>query len=111
MQQLLDGYGLNHFEHPAFISYPLEASLTIWGAGRPDVAVTCLGTAMSVSAGALEAEVIDLGSARRRTMPAGEEVAGKIVLLNGLATPCAVRRGEGRQRRTDVSSTTTTCTI
>ncbi|MDI9549626.1 MAG: M28 family peptidase [Chloroflexota bacterium] len=98
MQQLLDGYGLETtlLEHPAFISYPLEASLTIWGgAGEPDVAVTCLGTAMSVSADALEAEVIDLGFGTAEDYArAGQEVAGKIVLLNGLATPTAVYAAE-----------------
>ncbi len=98
MQQLLDGYGLETtlLEHPAFISYPLEASLTILGAdGEPDVAVTCLGTAMSVSADALEAEVIDLGFGTAEDYArAGQEVAGKIVLLNGLATPTAVYAAE-----------------
>ncbi len=93
MQQLLDGYGLETtlLEHPALISYPLEASLTILGAdGEPDVAVTCLGTAMSVSADALEAEVIDLGFGTAEDYARAGQVAGKIVLLNGLATPHAV---------------------
>ncbi len=98
MQQLLDGYGLETtlLEHPALISYPLEAGLTILGAdGESDVAVTCLGTAMSVSADGLEAEVIDLGFGTAEDFAqAGQEVAGKIVLLNGLATPTAVYAAE-----------------
>ncbi len=98
MQQLLDGYGLETtlLEHPALISYPLEASLTIvGGAVEPDVAVACLGTAMSVSVDGLEAEVIDLGFGTAEDYAqAGPEVAGKIVLLNGLATPTAVYAAE-----------------
>jgi len=101
MQKLLDGYGLHTtlLEHPALISYPLDARLTILGDnGSPDVEVTCLGTAMSVSSHGLEAEVVDLGFGEEedyaKAAAAGIDLAGKIVLLNGLATPTAVYKAE-----------------
>ena len=101
MQRLLDGYGLHTtlLEHPALISYPLEARLTILGEnGSPDVAVSCLGCAMSASVDGLEAEVIDLGFGGAddfaKVKQAGQDVAGKIVLINGLATPTAAYTAE-----------------
>lgn len=96
IQQTLDEYGLRTtlLEHPALISYPLEANLAIVDeAGDVIQSIDCLGTSFSTSANNLEAEVVDLGFGTPQDYEA-QDVMGKIVLLNGLATPTAVYRAE-----------------
>jgi hypothetical protein len=96
VQQTLDEYGLQTtlLEHPALISYPLDAGLTILDAdGGVITEYEALGTAYSVSTDGLEAEVVDLGYGGPDDY-AREDVRGKIVLLNGLATPTAVYAAE-----------------
>ena len=96
VRQTLDQYGLRTtlFEHPALISYPLQASLAVIDeAGQVIRALDCLGTAFSASTDRLEAKVVDLGFGAPEDYQA-QEVAGKIVLLNGLATPTAVYQAE-----------------
>ncbi len=85
VQQTLDGYGLRTtmLEHPALISYPLEANLALINeAGQVSQAINCLGTAFSTSVDGLEAEVLDLDFGTAQDYQA-QNVAGKIVLLNG----------------------------
>ncbi|GIV79697.1 M28 family peptidase [Litorilinea aerophila] len=96
VQGLLDEYGLQTtlLEHPALISYPLDASLTLLDdAGAPLATIPCLGTAYSATVEGLEAEVVDLGFGTPEDY-ARQDVRGKIVLLNGLATPTAVYAAE-----------------
>lgn len=96
VQATLDGYGLRTtlLEHPALVSYPIDATLTLLdeqGAAVRDY--RCLGTAYSASTDALEAEVVDIGYGAP-TDYANQDVQGKIVLINGLATPPAVYAAE-----------------
>ncbi|MCB0125208.1 MAG: M28 family peptidase, partial [Caldilineaceae bacterium] len=96
VQQTLDAYGLQTtlLEHPALVSYPLKASLSIIdGDDSVLVPYEALGTAYSVSTEGLEAEVVDLGYGTPDDY-AKQDVSGKIVLLNGLATPTAVYAAE-----------------
>ncbi|MEZ4676531.1 MAG: M28 family peptidase [Caldilineaceae bacterium] len=96
VQQTLNEYGLQTtlLEHPALVSYPLEASLSIIdGDGAVLAEYDALGTAYSVSTEGLEADVVDLGYGTPEDY-ARQDVTGKIVLLNGLATPTAVYAAE-----------------
>lgn len=96
IQQTLDNYGLRTtlLEHPALISYPLEANLAVVNEAGEDIqAYTCLGTAFSASVDKFEAEIVDLGFGTPEDY-AAQYVSGKMVLLNGLATPTAVYRAE-----------------
>lgn len=96
IQQTLDNYGLRTtlLEHPALVSYPLRSSLDIINeAGHVIQSFNCLGTAFSASVDKLEAELVDLGFGTPKDYES-QDVAGKIVLLNGLATPSAVYRAE-----------------
>ena len=96
VQQTLNEYGLQTtlLEHPALVSYPLEASLSlIDGNGAVLAEYDALGTAYSVSTEGLEADVVDLGYGTADDY-AKQHVSGKIVLLNGLATPTAVYAAE-----------------
>lgn len=96
IQQTLDNYGLRTtlLEHPALISYPLEASLTVVDEAGEDIQTyPCLGTAFSVSVDEFEAEIVDLRFGTPEDY-AAQDVSGKMVLLNGLATPTAVYRAE-----------------
>jgi hypothetical protein len=96
IQQTLEKYGLRTtlLEHPALISYPLESSLAIIDeAGQVIRSIDCLGTSFGTRADNLEAEVVDLGFGTPKDYES-QHVAGKIALLNGLATPVAVYRAE-----------------
>lgn len=95
VQSKLDEYGLRTtlLEHPALVSYPLEASLRVTTNDGTTLQVNCLGTAFSASVDNLEAEVVDLGFGRPEDY-AAQDVHGKVVLLNGLATPTAVYAAE-----------------
>ena len=92
----LDEYGLRTtlLEHPALISYPLEASLAVVdGEGAVLAELGCLGAAFSASVDSLEAEVVDVGYGAPDDY-AAVDVAGKVVLVNGLATPSGVYAAE-----------------
>ena len=96
VQQTLDGYGLQTtlLEHPALVSYPLSAQLELLDDGQGIAqSYPCLGTAYSASTDGLTAEVVDVGYGTADDY-AQKEVKGKIVLLNGLATPTAVYAAE-----------------
>lgn len=96
VQQTLDGYGLRTtlLEHPALISYPLTANLArVDDKGSAVGEYTCLGTAYSASTDELVATVVDVGYGTPDDY-AQTDVAAKIVLINGLATPTAVYAAE-----------------
>ena len=96
VQAKLDEYGLRTtlLTHPALISYPLESSLAVvGGAGDVLAEYATLGTAYSASADGLEAELVDGGFGSAEEL-AAQPIAGKIVLINGLATPTAVYAAE-----------------
>ena len=96
VQKTLDGYGMEThlLEHPALISYPLAATLaTLNRDGQETTHFECLGTAYSRSTEALDAEVVDIGFGTPADY-ASQSVTGKIVLINGLATPGAVYAAE-----------------
>ncbi len=85
----LDETGLRTtwLEHPALISYPLTASLAVIDdRGGVLAEFACLGAAYSASVDGLEAEVVDMGYGTDDDY-AAVDVAGKVVLVNGLATP------------------------
>lgn len=93
---LLDSYGLHTtwLEHPALISYPLEATLSVIDAAGGILAgYDCLSHSFSASADSLECQVVDLGFGTP-TDYAAHDVRGKIALINGLATPAGVYAGE-----------------
>ncbi len=93
---LLDEYGIatTWLEHPALVSYPLEANLeVIDAAGRTLARYACLSHAFSASVDSLEADIIDLGFGAPADY-AANDARGKVVLLNGLATPTAVYAAE-----------------
>ena len=92
---LLQTYGLRTtwMEHPAFISYPIEASLQVVDAGPGDRHYSCLSHAFGASVEQLECEVVDAGSGAAADF-AAKEVRGSIVLLDGVATPTAVYQAE-----------------
>lgn len=96
VQARLEEYGLRttRYQHPALVSYPLEATLAMLDENNDVVGgIPCLGTAYSASVTELEAEVVDLGFGEPENY-AAQDVRGKIVLLNGLATPTAVYTAE-----------------
>lgn len=96
VQRTLDGYGLRTtlLQHPALVSYPLEASLAVIDEGGAVVAAYgCLGTAYSASVDGLEAEIVDVGYGTPEEY-AAQDVHGKLVLVNGLATPTAAYAAE-----------------
>ncbi|MBW7881391.1 MAG: M28 family peptidase [Caldilineaceae bacterium] len=96
VREQLNAYGLETtlLEHPALVSYPLTSQLAIVNDdGRAMVEYETLGTAYSASVDALEGEVVDLGFGAPDDY-ARQDVRGKIVLLNGLATPTAVHAAE-----------------
>jgi hypothetical protein len=96
VQQTLNEYGLQTtlLEHPALVSYPLEASLAVIdGNGATLVEYEALGTAYSTSTDGLDAEVVDVAYGTSDDY-AKQEVSGKLVLINGLATPTAVYAAE-----------------
>jgi len=96
VQETLENYGLRTtlLEHPALVSYPIDATLELLdeqGGVMRDY--RCLGTAYSASVDELVAEVVDVGYGAPGDY-AKQEVQGKIVLINGLATPPAVYAAE-----------------
>lgn len=96
VQAKLDEYGLHTtlLEHPALISYPQESSLAVIDEqGTVLAEYETLGTAYSASTDGLEAPLIDVGFGTPEEL-ATQEVHGKVVLVNGLATPTAVYAAE-----------------
>lgn len=94
LRGLLDDYGLSTtwLEHPALISYPIEASLRVIGGGI-DRTFTCLTHAFGASVEMMEAEVADMRAGAEADY-ASALALGKVVLVNGIATPTAVYRAE-----------------
>lgn len=96
VQETLEDYGLRTtlLEHPALVSYPLDAMLELLDEqGEVVHDYGCLGTAYSASADELVAEVVDVGYGAPGDY-VERDVRGKIVLINGLATPPAVYAAE-----------------
>ena len=96
LRSVLDSYGLHTtlLEHPALISYPLESSLELIGPATETFCVyTCLGHAFSASSERLEAEVVDVREGDAAALSASD-VRGRLVLIDGLATPVAVYEAE-----------------
>lgn len=96
VQAQLASYGLRTtwLEHPALISYPLQASLQVVDAHANALAdVACLTHSFSASVESLEAEIVDLGFGAPSDY-ARQDVHGKVVLLNGLASPTSVYQAE-----------------
>ena len=96
VKDVLDSYDVRTtmLEHPALISYPLHAELAILdNQSHPIHTYRCLGTAHSASVDALEAEVVDIDFGTPDDF-ARVDVSGKVVLVNGLATPAAVFAAE-----------------
>lgn len=96
VQQTLKEYGLQTtlLEHPALVSYPIDATVELLdSAGAPIKVFACLGAAYSATVENLEAELVDLGFGGPEEY-AAHDVQGKLVLLNGLATPTAVYAAE-----------------
>ena len=96
VQRTLDAYGLRTtlLEHPALVSYPIQSSLSLIGEDKRTLAdYAALGAAFSASVDGLEADVVDVGFGAPDDYDR-QEVAGKIVLINGLASPNAVYAAE-----------------
>ncbi len=96
VQEQLGSYGLQTtlLDHPALISYPLDASLQVIDAdGKSLASLRCLTHSFSASVENLQAEIVDLGFGKPSDY-AGIDVRGKVVLVNGLASPTAVYRAE-----------------
>lgn len=96
VQRTLDEYGFHTtlLDHPALVSYPIQSNLSVIdddGNALTDYA--SLGAAFSASVDGLEEEVIDVGFGTAQDY-ARQGVAGKIVLINGLASPTAVYAAE-----------------
>lgn len=92
---LLDGYGLRTtlIEHPALVSYPLDATLQVISPDGQSKIYKCLSHAFGASVVNLDAPIVDV---RKRRLGDNEEqeVAGRVVLLDGLAMPTLVYRFE-----------------
>ncbi|MFN2202932.1 MAG: M28 family peptidase [Caldilineaceae bacterium] len=92
----LDEYGLKTslLDHPALISYPLESSLAVIDeAGNILAEYPTLGAAYSASTDELEASLVDVGFGAPEDY-AAQDVRGKVVLVNGLASPTAAYAAE-----------------
>ena len=72
--------------HDGFVSWPRHASLQV--AGLADI--ECITHSMSASTEATSGEIAYVGAGRAADY-SGRDVAGKIVLIEGLAAPVAVR--------------------
>ncbi len=91
LEATLRGFGLDvhRYTHDALISWPGPASLEVLGAPSRQVECITHSFAAPTPPGGLEAEVVDTGGEHR---PA--EVRGRIVLVDGLATPVQARAAE-----------------
>ena len=79
------GLAVQRYQHDALISWPGTASLEIVGGAPQPVECITHSFAASTPAGGLEADVVD---------GAGPNVRGKIVLVDGLASPSGARAAE-----------------
>ena len=96
LRGVLDGYGLHTtiLDHPALISYPLEARLEVSGPdGSTLTDYPCLSHAYAASVDRLEAAVVDMGAGDEAAL-AVADLHGKIALIDGLATPVAVYQAQ-----------------
>lgn len=82
------GYATNLIDHPAYISLPGHASLTV--DGRTFTAITHSFSLPSPENG-LRAPIIYVGDGEPDTM-AGQDLAGRIVVFEGMAQPAAALR-------------------
>ena len=82
------GYRTTVLHHPAYISLPGAARVTAGGLALP-----CITHSFSLSSGpdGLTAPLADLGTGRPADF-AGQDVRGKIVLIEGMATPATTAR-------------------
>jgi hypothetical protein len=96
VQEQMDAYGLQTtwLEHPALISYPLDATLQVIDAdGNALTSFRCLSHSFSASIENLTCEIVGLGFGKPSDY-AQVQPKGKAVLVNGLASPTAVYRAE-----------------
>lgn len=85
-----DGLETTWEEHPALITCPLESELAVVDAnGQTATRFNCLTHAYSASVDRLETDIVDLGYGTPNDY-AQNDVRGKVVLLDGLASPTGV---------------------
>src|SRR3712207_2432954 len=86
----LKEYGLEttRYSHPALVSWPESASLTVSEAGGASREVTCSTHAFAVATpeGGLEGELVYVGRGTAEELR-GRDVAGRIVLVDGIVAP------------------------
>lgn len=82
------GFDVSLILHDAYISLPGKAALRI---GADDYVCITHSMARPTPAGGLTAEIVDLGGGKPADI-AGLDVAGKIVVVNGIATPDVAHR-------------------
>lgn len=82
------GFDVSVILHDAYISLPGNASLRI---GSDDYVCITHSMARATPEGGLEASLIDVGAGTSADL-AGRDVAGKIVIVNGIATPDVAHR-------------------
>jgi hypothetical protein len=82
------GYRTTVLQHPAYISLPGAARVTAGGQALP-----CITHSFSLPSGpeGLTAPLVDLGMGRPADF-AGQDVRGKIVVIEGMATPATAAR-------------------
>jgi hypothetical protein len=83
------GWNTRLILHDAYVSWPGAASLTISGLGNVD----CITHAMAVSTTGTTAELVYVGQGNAADYT-GKNVAGKIVLVDGLAAPAKVKEAK-----------------
>jgi len=98
LQHTLDSYGFvtRLIHHQAYISLPGKARIEVDGTARTGVdgmAPRCITHSMSLSSspGGTRADIVYAGAGREDDY-ANRDVRGKIVLLDGMATPAATRQ-------------------
>lgn len=82
------GYRVSLIMHDAYISLPVKASLRI---GERDYKCITHSMAKPTSEKGLEAELVDIGAGKDEDI-AGKYLAGKIVVVDGIATPNIAQR-------------------
>ncbi|MCK4207099.1 M28 family peptidase [Brucella pituitosa] len=87
--ELIDaGYRVSLILHDAYISLPGKASLRI---GTQDYKCITHSMAQSTPQGGLEAELVDVGAGKDSDL-AGRDISGRIVVVDGIATPVIAQR-------------------
>lgn len=87
------GFEIEEHRHPCWTSWPGAALLEVVGKGG--CSIPCITHAMAVSTppDGLRLELVDVGRADAAAL-AGARVAGRVALVDGLATPAKVARLE-----------------